>query len=273
MADGRVQPEGVVEIRDGEIERSLLRPREPPVTERVGVGRLFADRAVEVGDRAINLAHLEKDDAAVVIGMGVVRVQSNRLVVIAHGALDLVARAKRIAPIVERVGRPRVQTNRLVVIADGPIEVSDAPVGNPPVYERPVVVRIQKNDCRARANRGGRGVGKTLTPRVGLRARIDRSDDTNNCKDWNAGRHSTAEYDRRRRRVSTATVRFTVSCEHRMQIQNAVLARDRCVRVLAQFAGFYSLCPLPSALCSLLYCDFPLAVTGHTASTLSFRTP
>ena len=91
VSDGRTQLESLVEILDREIEEPLVRPREPAVAERVGVGRIFTDRPVEVCDRAIEFAKLEKDDAPIVEGVGVVGIQPNRLVVVAQGAIELVA--------------------------------------------------------------------------------------------------------------------------------------------------------------------------------------
>ena len=93
VADRRIQPECFVEIAMARSNDRCCSPREPAVTERVGVARLFRNRAVEVGDRAVDVAQLEKDDAAVVERVRVVRVQPNRLVVVAHGA----CRARRSA--------------------------------------------------------------------------------------------------------------------------------------------------------------------------------
>lgn len=180
--DRRIQPEGFVQILDGQTEQALIGPREPPVAERVGVGGLFANRAVEIGDRTVEIAELEKDDAAVVVGVRVLRVEPNRLVVVAPRQLEVFARSIGVSTIVERVGRVRVEANRFVIIANRAIDVPDAPIRNAPVYVRAVIARIQKNDFRARIDGGRRSVSKTLTPCVGLRACIGCSSQTYNAE-------------------------------------------------------------------------------------------
>ena len=46
VTDGRIVPERLVKISDRHLERPLLHTREPPVAERIGIGRVDVNRAV-----------------------------------------------------------------------------------------------------------------------------------------------------------------------------------------------------------------------------------
>ena len=120
----RIEPHGLVEIRERAVEIALAAQREPAI-EMAGRGiRRERERRRIVGDRALGVALGVPGVAAADEGARALRVEADRLVEIRDGAVVLAALVEGVAAIRPGARVVAVEPDRLVVVRDRRREVA-----------------------------------------------------------------------------------------------------------------------------------------------------